>query len=97
MLVIYRDDGFWTQLWYLCSRRLMGGRVNRLPGPGFVGQESTSFRGTGAQRAKLTSTRMRRLHSTSGARLWRLTCVWETSPRASQVTVYGIGSGRDGK
>ena len=57
MLVVYRDDGFWILTWYRWSRRLIGGRVNELPSPGFVGQESPLFRVTEQKRAKLKSTR----------------------------------------
>lgn len=91
MLVIYRDDGFWTLLWLRCWFILAGGRLNRLPGYGFVGQESSSFRAPGPQRVKLRLTRMRRLHSTPGARLWRLTCVWDRSPELAPRQ-YGTGS-----
>jgi len=96
MLVAYRDDGFWTQLWYRCFRTLIGGQIARLPGPGFVGQESPSFRGTGARRARLKSTRMRRLVSTPGARLWRLTCVWVPLQAGQEKTPPGSFSEVDG-
>jgi len=96
MLVCYRDDGFWTLLWYACFRRLIGGPLSDLPGKGFVGQVSASFQATGARRARLTSTRMRRIHSTDDARLWRLTCVWEVSKDSAQ-TQSGSFSGRGGR
>jgi len=86
MLVCYRDDGFWIQLSYLCYNRLMGGPLEKLPGWGFVGRESSSFRDTDQRRAKLKSTQMRRIASTDGVHLWRLTCVWVTSPRQSPAT-----------
>jgi len=96
MLVCWRDDGFWTQLWYVCYRRLMNGlggtSTLHLPGWGFVGQASTSFLATGPGKAKLTRTRMRRIHSIYDARLWRLTCVWQTSQHRSQVMQSGTGS-----
>jgi len=80
MLVVYRDDGYWILTWYRIYRRLIGGRVRNLPGPGFVGRASGSFLGTGRRHARLVSTQMRRLRSTPDAQLWRLTCVWELSP-----------------
>ena len=92
MLVCYRDDGFWTQLWYLCSRRLIGGRRTDLPGPGFVGRVSTSFLDTDHKRYRLVRTRMRRVHSIYDAHLWRLTCVWEMSPPRWWETRSGTGS-----
>lgn len=96
MLVCYRDEVFWIQLWYLCSRRLIGGHSSRLPGPGFVGQGSTSFLGSGPARYRLKSTRMRRLVSTPDAHLWRLTCVWVRSRRPWWAILSGIGSAHDG-
>jgi len=92
MLVAYRDDGFWIQLWYLCSRRLMGGRRIDLPGPGFIGQVSSSFLATDHHRFKLTRTRMRRIHSIHDAQLWRLTCVWEMYRPRWWAIPFGIGS-----
>lgn len=71
--------------------------MHDLPGPGFVGRASTSFLVTDQRRARLKSGRMRRIASTDGARLWRLTCVWETSPRASLGTAFGTGSERVGR
>jgi len=97
MLVCYRDDGFWTQLWYLWSSRLIGGRVANLPGPGFVGQASTSFLATDQRRARLVSGRMHRTAYTDGVRLWRLTCVWELSRRPSLGTPYGTGLAPSGR
>jgi len=92
MLVCYRDDGFWIQLWYLCSRGLIGGRRISLPGPGFVGQGSSSFLAIDHKRYRLIRTRMRRIHSTYDAHLWRLTCVWETCRHPWWVTPFGTGS-----
>jgi len=96
MLVAYRDDGFWPLFWYRCFRTLIGGRINRLPARGFVGQESPSFRGTGARRAKLTLTQMRRIHFTEGVQLWRLTCVWEVSQVGQAKMLSGSSLEDDG-
>ena len=56
MLVAWRDDGFWTLTWLRCWYHLRHGRTQSLPGAGFVGSESPSFRGTGAKYARLKST-----------------------------------------
>jgi len=96
MLVCYRDDGFWTQLWYLCSRRLIGGRRIDLPGPGFVGRVSSSFLATDHKRFRLTRTQMRRIASTYDAHLWRLTCVWEMYRPRWWAIPFGIGLGLAG-
>lgn len=77
MLVAWRDDGFWTLTWLRCWYHLRHGRMQSLPGAGFVGQESPSFRGTGAKYARLKSTRMHRIVSTRDAPPWRLILVWE--------------------
>jgi hypothetical protein len=91
MLVAWRDDGFWTLLLLRCWFHLRHGLIRKLPGPGFVGRESESFRGTGARHARLLSTRLRRSHSTFDARLWRLTCKWEAYQVYPEVP-YGTGS-----
>ena len=96
MLVCYRDDGFWLQLWWIFSRRLIGGHRRSLPGPGFVGRVSSSFLATEQQRYRLVSTRIRRTHSIYDAHLWRLTCVWETSRLPSWAIPFGIGWGLAG-
>jgi len=89
MLVVYRDDGYWTLSWYRWSRTLMGGRTERLPSRGFVGQVSGSFLAGAPRSARLRSTRLRRIRSTHDARLWRLTCVWVTSPGGRARTLFG--------
>jgi len=91
MLVAYRDDGFWTQLWFVCSKTLTGGLKIDLPGPGFVGRGSLSFLDTGRRRFRLLSIRMRRTHSIYDAHLWRLTCVWEPYRRRWLGIPFGIG------
>ena len=94
MLVCYRDDTYWTLRFYVWSRILIGGRKGNLPGPGFVGRGSLSFLDKGADRYRLSSTRMRRLRanpSISGAPLWRLTCVWAPS-RGFREILFGSSS-----
>lgn len=99
MLVCYRDDFYWIQLWYVWSRRLMNGlggtSILHLPGSGFVGQASPLFLAIEHGKCKLVSTRMHRTRSTHGARLWRLTCVWELS-KASRRMLSGSGLALDG-
>ena len=96
MLVAWRDDGYWTLTLLRWSYRLKGGRMSSLPGPGFVGQESRSFRADGARHAKLVSTRMHRIVSTPDAPPWRLICVWEACQTYPEVP-YGNGLVPDGK
>ena len=99
MLVCYRDDGFWILTWYRWSRLLMNGlggtSTLHLPGWGFVGQASASFLATEVSKCKLRSTRMHRIASTDGARLWRLTCVWQLR-KESRTMLSGNGSELDG-
>ena len=96
MLVAWRDDGFWTLILLRCSLIWKRGRIDQLPGRGFVGRESSSFRDTGAKHARLRLTRMRRLRYISGARLWRLTLKWEAYPAFPQVP-YGNGLAPGGR
>jgi hypothetical protein len=96
MLVAWRDDGYWTLTWLRWSYRLRHGRMSNLPGPGFVGQESSSFRDTGAKYARLQSTRLHRIASTPGAPLWRLICVWAPYQTYPEVP-YGNGLVPGGK
>jgi len=91
-LACYRDDGYWTLLFYKWSRILIGGRTDKLPAWGFVGRASISFLGGEPRHARLRSARIRRIRSTSDVRLWRLTCVWVTRPLPLQEVPYGTGS-----
>jgi len=95
MLVCWRDDGLLTLLLLRCWLILRRGSVQKLPGRGFVGQESESFRANGARRAKLVLTRLRRTHFTHDAPRWRLTCKWEACP-TSTPTLSGSYLGVDG-
>ena len=70
--------------------------MSSLPGPGFVGQESPSFRDTGAKYARLKSTRMHRIVSTPDAPPWRLILVWEAYQTYPEVP-YGNGLVPGGK
>ena len=49
------------------------------PPRGFVGRGSMSSAVTDLHGYSLISTRLRRIHSTPDAHLWRLTCEWEIS------------------
>ncbi len=96
MLVAWRDDGFWTLIWLRCLYHLRHGVIANLPGAGFIGQESKSFRATEATYARLKSTRMHRVRSTPDAPLWRLICSWEAYP-SSQIMLSGNSSVDDGR
>ena len=95
MLVCWRDDGYLTLTWLRCWYRLRHGRISSLPGKGFVGRESKSFRDTGAKHARLLSTRMHRIVSTHDAPPWRLTCKWEAFQTFPEIP-YGNGSAAGG-
>jgi len=60
----------------------MSGQSVPLPPRGFVGLDSSSFRGTGHLRSKLVSIRARPVAYTRDVLLWRLTCEWELHPPA---------------
>lgn len=85
----WRDDGFLVLLWLLLYSVSIGKRPHCMAGrQGFVGQASGSLAGTAQSRWLLKRIQMRRLQpraSTSFARLWRLTCEWETRPRPSRT------------
>ena len=96
--VVYRDGGLFTLAWLRWWLRLTSALPRRLPGRGFVFLVSLSFPDTARGRHKLKSTRLFLIVSTVGARLWRLTCVWETTPPARPQRPYGVpsdGSGRN--
>ena len=78
MLVVSREDGFLPLLWLRWLLSWRGWPRTDLPPPGFSGQGFGLYPGKGAQRIKPLSIRLRRKVGTSNARLWRLTCVWET-------------------
>jgi hypothetical protein len=92
MLVCWRDDGLLTLLWLRCSLPWTRGDVSSLPGRGFVGQESPSFRVSERGHARLKSIRLTRIRSTPGAPPWRLTLRWEALPDyRPQQSKTGLG------
>lgn len=76
MWVLTRVDshnvGFWTLVWRLCSLIWMPGQLRS-----FVvsGRGSPSFL-VNERREKIVTLEVRRIHSTSDARPWLLTCEW---------------------
>jgi len=76
MLVIYRDDGFWTLAWLVISFHLRPlSKRNSLP-PGFVVQVSGSFPDIAQKANRPSSIHLCPHPSTAGAHLWRLTFGW---------------------
>jgi len=89
ILTAYRDDGYWTQLLAVFLWKLTSWPRGPWPPRGFVGQVSSSFRGSELVGLKKRRIQLSRLASTEHAQLWRLICVWETSQPASRLSGSG--------
>jgi len=96
MIAAYRDNGYWRQIWHVCSSLLKLGRLRCFPPKGFVGLVSGSSPAIAARLCRLKSIRLSPSHSTPGARLWRLTYVWEICPPQPR-RISGVSSGPSGK
>lgn len=96
--MIWRDDGLWTQLWWICCNVWMRGRMKSFPPAGFVGQAFTSSLDIGSGRWRVRS--LKRLPprpSISRVRLWRLICGLELPLPPSPRRACGAPSGPGGK
>jgi len=96
-LAAYRDDGFSTLLSLICSSDSTLMLTEGFPPRGFVGQGSASLAGSDPDSYRLKSIHLHRTPSTHDVLLWRLTCVWETSPRRSLLLKLGPYSGGSGR
>ena len=96
MLVIYRDDGFWTLLWLALSFHLRPLRNRSSLPPGFVAQVSGSFPDIVARSGRPRSIHLHRVHFTQNARLWRLTLAWGDPIHAQRAENSGASSGGNG-
>jgi len=96
-LAAFRDDGFWTLVWQICSFALKRGRLKSFPPRAFVGRASLSYPATVHQLSRLSSIRMYRNRYIPAAPRWRLTCEWETPQPAQLPPRYGHFWGRFGR
>jgi len=97
MLAAYRDGGFWTLVWQICSFGWKAGRLQSFPPRGFVGRGSLSSAATVQRLARLASIRLYRNRYIPTAPRWRLTCVWEIPQPAQLPRKYGHFWGRSGR
>ena len=96
-LAAYRDGGFWTLVWQICSFGWKAGRLQSFPPRGFVGRGSLSSAAIGQRLARLKSIHLHRNRYTRNAPRWRLICEWETPLPARLPRKYGAFWGRFGK
>jgi len=96
-LAAYRDAGLWSQLLHVCSSLLMRRHRGSFPPKGFVGQVSGSSVVTDLRLSSVKSIQLFPRASMYGAHLWRLTYVWEISPRQSLHTISGLSLVNSGK
>lgn len=97
IVVIYRDAGFWNQIWHVFSFALMKRQRRALVPKGFVGRISGSSQGIDHKRSNVTSIQLTRTQRTEDVRLWRLTYALEAWPRAQRPLRSGASLARSGK
>jgi len=93
----YRDDGYWRQIWHVCSSILKRGSPRSFPQRGFVGQVSSLSVASDPRPFKINSIQLSRLPSTLDARLWRLTYGWAMCQPRLRPGNFGRSSDRSGK
>jgi len=96
IVAAYRDGGFWTLLWQICSSAWTRKQSGSFPPRGFVGLGSSSSVVSDLAGCKLSSIRLRRRASTRSAPRWRLTLEWETHQRLLQRLKSGRSSAPSG-
>lgn len=96
MRLAYRDDGLWILCWLVLSSLWKHGHNATFPPRGFVGLASSSSLAIEPKAFRLSSIALRKLPSTLGGRLWRLTFGWEISPGMRSPSRYGELSETDG-
>lgn len=95
--VQYRDDTFWTQVWHVCWYLLKRGQPKSFPMRGFVGRVSSLSAVTDPRPYRTSSIQMRRIHSTPGVLLWRLTYASEMCQPPLALQMNGLSSEESGR